>query len=431
MSTQNGPSKDGSSKVLRFAHSKDSLRKVVVSDGSGDYEVYRLAPSAADWPAGEIPDEVNPRSHGEECLKTSVAKSIEATLRDHPEDFWLANRGGFVLAEKVRFDPERETVHLYISDPELHGIADGATTNAVINKLQEEFRQTGDPDLGAALESARFNLDVVVALDDRERIATLVEGRNTSRQVKSWSLNDFRGRFDWLADLIDRQDGPFNGRIGWEENSGKSVSVLDLISVLTLFHPVYDDPKDRRRKAPTAGFSSKGTSDKRLTDERMAPGYRQLEPVIEDILRLWEHVHANFEPTYERWNEETHGKGSRLGRRKGVRNVTPNDVKTGKDALPLTGLKTEYFVEKGLLFPLLASFRALLEFDEDGARWTVDPIEFFDKYGADQMDVLIGHYIDAAGKNPATLGKMKIAYLSLHDRVRNLLRERELAAEEA
>lgn len=404
--------------VLRFPHHKDHLRKIVVDDGEGEYEVYRLAPNVANWPAADIPDEVNPRSHDEQCLKGKVAKDIENTLRQVPQDFWLANRGGYVLADQVRFDPKKQTVEIVLSDLDLHGIADGATTNAVIAKLQKEWLKDEDPDLGEALATARFNVDVVVGITDRERIGMLVQGRNRSVQVKEWSLADFKGQFDWVKEYVDRKDGPFRDRIGWEENSGKEVSILDLLSLMTLFHPVYDDPSDRRRKAPTVAFSSKGTAHARFVDEKLAPGYKSLKPVLEDIIRLWEHIHANFEDTYEKWNEETNGKGSKLGRRKGVRSLK------NAEQLPLTGIETEYKVEKGILFPLLASLRTLLSRDEGNSlSWTTEPIPFFDQFGTDLMDVLMNLYIDAASKNPATLGKMKLAYTTLHDRSRNLLRE--------
>ena len=67
-----------------------------------------------------------------------MAKAIEHTLRNEPEDFWLANRGGFLLADKVKFDPDRGQVEISLTDPEIHGLADGATTNAVIAKVQKE-----------------------------------------------------------------------------------------------------------------------------------------------------------------------------------------------------------------------------------------------------------------------------------------------------
>jgi len=405
--------------VLRFTHPKEHLRKIVVRDDEGEYEVYRLAPSVADWPAADVPDEVNPRSHDEECLKSKVAKDIETTLRESPEDFWLANRGAFVLVDRVKYDPEKQLIEVVIGDLELHGIADGATTNAVIKKLQNEWRKERDPALGGALSTARFNVDLVVGITDRERIGKLVQGRNKSVQVKEWSLADFRGQFDWVKNHIDRPDGPFRGRIGWEENSGKAVEVLDLISLMTLFHPVYDDPAERRRKAPTVAFSSKGTAHARFIDEKLMPGFQRIEPVLEDILRLWEHIHANFEPTYERWNDETHGRGSKLGRRKGVRTLKD------PEKLPLTEIETQYRIEKGILYPLLASMRALLVEDDQGnLSWRTDPFAFFDDFGTDLMDVLMNLYVDAASKNPATLGKMKLAYTTLHDRARNLLRER-------
>ncbi len=102
-------------RVIRFSHSKDDLRRISVEDSDGRYDVYRLEPRTIDWPAAEIPDDVNPRSHDDECLKGTVARDIEKTLRESPEDFWLANRGGFVLVEKVKFDPQKYIVTLTIS----------------------------------------------------------------------------------------------------------------------------------------------------------------------------------------------------------------------------------------------------------------------------------------------------------------------------
>ena len=401
--------------VVHFPHSKDDLRRISVEDSDGQYDVYRLEPRVLYWPASEIPDDVNPRSHDEECLNNPVARDIEQTLRKSPEDFWLANRGGFILVEKVKFDPLKSIVTLTISDSDIHGMADGATTNAVINKLQKELQQTDDPDLREALKLARLNLDVVVGITDRDRIAKLVQGRNRSRTVREWSLADFKGDFDWIKNVIDRKSGPFKDRIGWEENSGKPVSILDLISLMLLFHPIYDDPAERRRKAPTAAYSSKGINDRKLIDPKMAPGFRQLESVLEDIIRLHDYIYSKFEPTYERYNKEVNNTGAKLGRRNGVENK--------KITLPLTGMETEYTVDKGLLFPLLGSLRALLSFDNDKASWRVDPIRFFDDYGPDLMGTLIGQY-ELCNKNPQTTGKKRANYIAVHNEARLKLSEK-------
>jgi len=397
---------------LNFPHSKDDLRRITVKDDYGVYDVYRISPSVAHWPAELVPDGVNPRSHDENCLKSKVAGDIEKTLREEPQDFWLANRGGFLLADRFRFDPERGQVEIQLSDENLHGMADGATSNAVIAKLRKEARTTKDELLNASLLNARFNMDVVVGLTDLDRVAKLVQGRNRSIQVKEWSLNDFRGGFDWLKEYIDRPDGPFRGKVGWEENSPAPLSVLDLISLMTLFHPIYSGRANRRRGQPTAAFSSKGTADKRFLDDDMRPGYQALKPVIEDILRLYEHVYSQFEPAYETYNRDVHGKGAKLGRRRGV--------EARSIVLPLTGTKSEYRVEKGLIFPLLAAHRALLRYENGAAVWREVPIDFFDVYGPDLVGRLFDEY-EKLGKNPAAVGKNRSVYETLFEKTENLL----------
>jgi AIPR protein len=139
--------------TIHFPHSKEELRRIPFKDEYGQYEVYRISPAAANWPAEKIPDGVNPRSHDEECLDSKVARDIEKTLREEPEDFWLANRGGFLLAEKVKFDPDRGEVAITLSDEGLHGMADGATTNKVIAKLRKEWE--GDEKRGTRRGSCR------------------------------------------------------------------------------------------------------------------------------------------------------------------------------------------------------------------------------------------------------------------------------------
>ena len=410
---------DTGSISLQFPHSKEQLRKIEVSDNGSSYTIYRLMPFVKSWPAADVPDGPNPRSHQEECLRSGVAKAIRKTLIENPEDFSLANRGGCLLADSLKFDPERGRVTVVLTDLEIHGMADGATSNAVISEVQKLSKSSPNAKerdvIDLALEKARFNLEVVVGLTEHERIMSLVKGRNTSVQVRPWSLADFDRKFDWIKELIDRNGGPFAGRIGWEENSGADVSVLDLISLMTLFHPIFDDPAERRRRAPTSAFSGKGTNDKRLLDSKMESGYRKLGGVLEDLIRLHDHVYKNFEPMYERYNKEVHNKGSKLGKRRGIDNKPIT--------LPLTGDVSEYKIDKGLIFPLLASFRCLLNFDQQEARWLMEPFEFFDQYGTELMGLLFEQY-ELCGRNPATTGKKKTVYTSLHNQARLLLSEK-------
>jgi hypothetical protein len=396
---------------VAFPIDKECLRKFVLRDNGKDVVIYHLYPLLSDWQGRKLPDDVNPRSHDEEALKSSVARNIETTILESPEDFYLANRGATILAEELRYDPEKAVVELSLTDPLLQGVADGATTDAVLAKVQRDIqsgearREDGEPVAADSLRRGRIHLEVIVGLTSKERIDSMVLGRNTSRQVKPWSMSDFRGSFDWIREILETAESEFKGKVGYEENAGKATTVLDILSLLTLFHREFDE----KRKAPTVAYSSKGRMDARLNDERLQVGYLALAPIVPGILRLHDTIYAGFEGAYR---EAKEGK-AKLGRRSGI--------EPKEHHLYLTGTQANYVIPSGLIFPLLAAHRALVGYDKSGkAYWKSDPFRFFEKYGAELVGTLI-EQLDMLGGNPQTAGKKKPVYTALHDRARLLL----------
>jgi hypothetical protein len=400
--------------ICEFPIDKECIRKFALKDDGKDIVIYHLYPLLVDWEGRKLPDEVNPRSHDDEALKSPIARSIEVTLLESPEDFYLANRGATILAEELRYDPDKGVVKLFMTDPLLQGVADGATTDAVLAKVQRDIKagtakheSDGEVANFNTLRRGRIHLEIIVGLRSKERIDAMVLGRNTSRQVKPWSMSDFRGSFDWIREILEKPTSQFADKIGYEENAGKQTNVLDVLSLLTLFHCEYDE----KRKAPTVAYSSKGRMDARLNDAKLQIGYKALAPLIPEILNLHDSIYVGFVTAYK---EARDGK-TRLGGREGVEKKDHH--------LPLTGVLAHYVIPSGLTFPLLASLRALVGYDKAGkAYWKSDPIRFFEKYGAELVASLIEH-LEMFGGNPNTAGKKKPVYTALHDRARLLLSE--------
>jgi hypothetical protein len=421
MKTNNSPapSEHPTTRLVKFRVGKEHLRKFEFRNGE-DIVIYHLYPTLAEWVGKAIPDDVNPRSHDLDMVHSSVARDIRETIRSRPEDFFLANRGATVIAEGLRFDPVLGEVEIKIADPDIHGLADGATSDAVVELVQREvaegrkFPELVFEEIPDYLKRARFHIEVIVGLTKKERIGMLARGRNTSRQVKSWSLADFQGAFDWIQDILEAPNSKLRERIGYEENAGREVTVLDVLSLMTLFSREWDDKgAGLKRKAPTVAYSSKGRMDTRLQDPVLAPYYKALAPILEDILKLHDYVYARFEDAYK----NAMG-GGKLGRRRGVESRPNNPV-----ALPLTGAKSNYDIPNGYTFPLLAAFRALVRYDESGqAGWKSSPFKFFDDYGPELVQVLI-EQIDNLGGIPHLAGKSRAVYTSLHDRAKLLIAE--------
>jgi hypothetical protein len=382
-----------------------------------------MYPTLAEWQGRIIPDGVNPRSHEPECLRSPVAKAMEQTIVEKSEDFVFANRGSTIVAEKVDFDPKTGNVEIHITDPENQGLADGATTDAVIAKVQTQLAreilerkdasyvdllQSGKK-IPEILANARLHLEVIVGLDDRARLANLVQGRNTSRQVRGWSMSDFRGEFEWIKDIVEAAGSPFIGKIGYEENSGKDITILDILSIITLFHPEFDDTDEGQERAPVIAYANKGRMDSRLADDKLRAGYKELAPLVVDILKLHDYVYQNFEQAYD----AVFGVRAKLGRREGVESRLMGEPYE----LPLTGLKSNYVLPAGFIFPVLASLRALVYRRAGKIAWRRDPFEFFTKHGKKLVGELMDQ-VDAHGGNPNVVGKRKLAYTAIHSQAK-------------
>jgi hypothetical protein len=412
---------------VRFHVGKDFIRSFGIPSADGrrkPTQVLHLYPRLSEWVGRTMPDNVNPRSHDPECLKSPVAKKVEETIMQRPDDFYLANRGSTIIAESYEFDPKTGNIELLIADPENQGLADGATTDAVLAKVQtalareimekkegtyDELVKSGGK-IPETLQNGRIHLEVFIGLDDRNRIASLVDGRNTSRQVRGWSMADFRGEFEFIKDILEAKGSEFAGKIGYEENSSQDVSILDVLAIATLFHPEFDG-KDANGtdKAPVIAYANKGRMDARLTDENLKKGYKELSPLLIDILKLHDYVYANFEKAYD----AVFGPKARLGRRPGVK----SRLMDKPYELPLTGLKSNYEIPAGFVFPVVAALRALVSRRAGNVYWKVDPFMFFDEYGKNLVAELM-EQVDNVGGNPNVAGKRKQVYTAIHARAR-------------
>lgn len=374
-----------------------------------------LMPSLANWQGGVLPSKINPRSHDPENLKSHVAHSIKRTILEQPEEFSFANRGVTLVAHSLTYDRRSKIAEIHISDPETEGLIDGATSDTVIGETQKlllgerVFADVTEEDMPEQLRKANLRVEVVVGLNDREKVGSMAEGRNTSVAVKGWSLADFRGSFDPIKEMLEAENSPFKEKIGYEENSGKSINILDVISLMTLFHREFNERDEfNQNRAPVSAYSSKGRMPQRFEDEDLKEGYLALLPILPDILSLYDYIHSTFDRAYDK----AYKGNSRLGRRRGVESY----VKENPHILPLTGTPTSYVISKGILFPTLNAFRALVTYFKSGehkgeAKWVMDPKEFWDTHGH-LLVATVMLELESIGGNPNQLGKRPSAYIA-------------------
>ncbi|HOK65392.1 MAG TPA: AIPR family protein [Anaerohalosphaeraceae bacterium] len=364
-----------------------------------------------DFPNGLIPDKVNPRSHEKIKMKSRVPEAIRESLHEYPRLFHLLNRGCLILAEKAWYDNKNKTLHFVVQSEDQHGMVDGATTDRVLSEVKSSisealFESLKDSEIPDYLKEAYLHLEIISGLTDDDTRIRLAQARNTSEQVKDFSIEDLGGGYDWLKEVLERSE--LKGKIRYRENEPKPFDIRSVLALLTLFHCKWDEIK----KEPIVAYTGKGAVLDIYKKDDWREKYEDLAPVVVEILKLYEYVHANFQTQYQK----AYGKNAKLGRRREVRYLRSSH----KKVLPLTNKEIQYVIPDGWLYPLLGSFRALLRWPRGRGRveWKTDPFKFFDDYGWELVSYIVSQS-EQLGNNPNATGKSSVLWGSLRDKVEN------------
>jgi hypothetical protein len=398
---------------INFIVNPDYIRKIKFPSGRQTYHIY---PLLTDYRAGNIPSEINPRSHKPDTVDgKKIDIEIEKTLSDDPEFFDLINRGCFIHAARVNYNPETRVCELdFDSDDSMFGMPDGKTTDRALQRIQGEGQIN--------LDHARVHLEIVVGLKNRDEIRAVAEGRNTSIQVKDISLLNFSNEFQWIKSALKGK--PYAGRIGYEENAEGDVSVRDILSYIHLLVS----------STPVQAYSSKGS----VIDSFMAdkPKYMRMAPFLGSILEMRDYVEEYIPYVINGM------RGGCLGGRRG------HKVNLHKQANIFSGRVPSHIITEAVLFPILISLRPLLEIKDGKPQWKfgLSPEEFFltktgettlrttakrsvmyeETYGSQIINQLYNQLDEIHEGQPNVCGKSRSTYQAMIQYGENFVKDEEI-----
>ncbi len=382
---------------------KDQLRKLEDPSGNHHDTVYAMV-SVKDLP--NLPTKINPRAQD---LTSRVAKEISSGLTENSDNFFLLNRGLTVVAKDVVYDAKTETLNLSMPDSPHYGVLDGGHSMRVI---QETITANGED---KSYLDAFVKLEILTNLND-DLIASISQARNTSIQVKAYSLANLQHHFDWIKDALSAEK--FAGKIAYRENEDWDVypiNIMEILALSTAFHPSF--AQSENENPPVMSYSSRARCLEMFQNPEMEAGYLSIKPVLGDILKLYDFIHLKFPQLYK----ESGGISSLADstvERKGVRMGNLVEIKQIKDGFPLFYIdeKATYKVPDGFLLPILASLRPLLDYKPKTTSWKTNPFEFFTNYGKKLVAATLETSRDL-GRSPNAVGKSKPHWTNLQNKV--------------
>jgi AIPR protein len=360
----------------------------------------------------------NPRAHE---VDNSITRVIYDSLTENTTLFHLLNRGITLSASGVEYDNKRELLRIKMLDDVVHGDLDGGNTYKAIERAKKERGHESPP---PPFMDAYVKLEILTGVEDD--IVELAEARNTSAQVKTFSLANLAGKFEWIKEAM--KDEPFASNVAYREGEDKDVNVVDIICLMTLFHPKYGTALH-----PIRAYTSKKSC---LDDfqqefsESGTPnpaGYLKLRPVLVQILKLYDHVHAGCREHYKALGGITRIRKEEPGNdKKGAREGRLRELGGSKE-LHFLGGKVPYSWPTGYLYPMLGALRSLLDTSGKRAQWLVDdPFEFFDRHGRMLVEATLERSAEL-GRNPNAVGKSKGHWQQLYGIVKLRMLEEKIS----
>jgi hypothetical protein len=358
--------------------------------------IYRALVRVQNLPP-DLPLDPNPRP--EQNLNQSVAKAIASGLRARDGRFHLLNRGITILASQAAYDNQQRVLKLFIDQDE--GIMDGGHTYKVILAANVPSWDESKEEEGT--KDQYVNIEVMTGI---QQYVDIARARNTSVQVKEESIAHLIHKFEWIQDAIKRQ--PYKDRIGYHEFAQKDADVIDLIQCMTVMNAYRfaNDASSQHHPVFAYSATSRVLKDFLQDSEQQSPTYPKLKGLLNDILRLRDHLELHFPEYYREAGGLNDTEGGRFRRLKEIRLTASHD-------LIFLNKQIDYVVPDGWLMPVLASMRVLVDNSGEDAKWKTSPFAFADEIGPSLLEVIIDTS-KQLGRNPNAVGKSKSLWSHLY-----------------
>lgn len=409
--TQSGPS-TSSSTSFRFTIQTPEFRNLPIPGVAGSPKVGDCYVRVTDLP--ERLDQfmkVNPRVPKRTLkgvLSGPVPKAILETLRERPSDMAIKNQGIYLLVAEAAFEKAAGGIGqltLRLDDPLLHGIVNGGHTYAAIR----DAIHTADETEAESVKRAFVRLHILQGIE-QDKVAEIAEGLNRSKQVDDPSLANLRGFFDEIKNAMQSEDG--EKAIAYNQGDDGQVYISQVLVYLQLFNAErYDGNKHPhslyRKPAEAHKFFE---NDLTARDRGQKTAIDLLVPRLPEILRLADEICL-------RTQKAAKDSGFEFGRMK-LGKKTRAASAGSATALPFINKKIPYRVPKGWLSPMLAAFRANMNWDLSKGRfeWIVP----LNKLVPEVIDSLVNVCVVEHRDNnlpPEAVGKRESTYRQCYDKI--------------
>jgi len=347
-------------------------------------------PDLKDWRDINVRD---PKTTG------SVPRKITRSFHENDEMFLFMNRGITVSVESATFNNRTSELQIVMSNKNDHGLLDGGHTYSIIREEVKRLKENEE----------RFVKFEILEGFTRDDITDIVEGRNTSNQVKDQSLMELEGQFEGLKRFLPKGYEQLIAFSEYETGSDGYAKPIDIRDVITLLTTFNNDLFDNDTQ-PVIAYSGKQQCLKKYKESK--PTYEKIFPLVKDIINLYNEIYLSYNEFYGELSSQKGYKRNGFGNLTGI--TTYPKPGMGPE-LYFEDRRPDYAIPAGFIYPVLAAFRALVV-EKDGVyAWgkNCKPISILKK---DLGVKLVGIVTDEALKmqNPTKMGKSALIWKSCY-----------------
>lgn len=238
----------------------------------------------------------------------------------------------------------------------------------------------------------------------------MAEGLNRSLQVDDPSLENLKGSFDQIKEVLKGKHGA--DQIAYQQGHTGNVDVVEVLTLCSLFNLT---KYPNRHTHPYRLFGHrKAVLDTFLADINSSDSaFERILPKLHEILAFSERVQQVLAPEFGKIKKSNRQKDNRVG-------SDPNK----RDGYFIPGELAE--LPLGFTYPLVSAFRANVcpeAWKKGEFEWLEDPESLLQEYGKELATVVKQEYFDNKGK-PAEVGRKEAAYRGCYHIITIALAER-------